>query len=111
MNRAELRRTEKEQHKKTKTYTLTQEQITDLKETAVKEAVEKAFTLMLALPLEVLITEEYWMKSAKKRMPKFIEDVLRVYRGYQNGAISIEEMEKDLWDFAGIKVTRDTVHK
>ena len=70
MNRAELRRTEKEQKKLTKTFVLTQEQINEIKKQAADDAIElmaeKTFVLMLGLPLEILITEEYWKKSAKK---------------------------------------------
>ena len=103
MGRAELRRSQKDQVKKMKTFTLTQDQINVIKEAAVKDAVEKSFILMLALPLEVLITEDYWMKSAKTRIPKFIDDILNLYNAYEEGSISIEEMEKDLWDFAGVR--------
>ena len=108
MNRAELRRKEKEQQKQTKTYVLTQAQIDDMKKEITKEAIDKAvsqaFVIMLAMPLEVLITEEYWMKSAKKRIPKFMDDVLSVYRAYSTGDLTIEEMASDLKEFAGIEV-------
>lgn len=103
MGRAELRRIQKENEKQTKTYTLTQEQMDELYNKALKEAVKKAFFLMLAIPLEILITEEYWMQSAKEKMPKFMDEVLYLYNAYEEGSISIEEMEMDLWDFAGIK--------
>ena len=43
--------------------------------TIEKEATEKAFLYMLAIPLNVLFND-YWKKSAKKRAPKFIEDVM-----------------------------------
>lgn len=108
MSRAEQRRAQKEKLGKTKTYILTQKQIDAIRAEAIKEAhdaaAEKAFILMLAIPLEVLITEDYWMKSAKRRLPKFIDEVLRVYKGYENGMISIDEMKDDLLEFAGIKI-------
>lgn len=103
MGRAELRRIQKENGKKTKTYTLTQEQMDELYNKSLKEAVEKAFFLMLAIPLEILITEEYWMESAKEKIPKFIDEVLYLYNAYEEGSISIEEMELDLLNFAGVK--------
>lgn len=43
-----------------------------------KEATEKAFLYMLAIPLNVLASK-YWKKSAKKRLPKFIEEVIGMY--------------------------------
>lgn len=107
MDRAEFRRVRKEILKKDKIFTVTQAQIDMMKQEAydqaIKEVSEKAFILMLALPLEVLITEEYWMKSAKKRMPKFIDDILKLYKAYEEGSISMEEMEEDLWTFGGIR--------
>lgn len=107
MNRAELRRAGKEQQKHNKTFVLTQDQINEIKKQAADDAIglmaEKAFVLMLGLPLEILITEEYWQKSAKKRLPKFMDDVLTLYKAYQNGLISFEEIEADLWEFAGIR--------
>ena len=49
-----------------------------MKEVAKKEAkkmesdaVEKAFLYMLAIPLNVLVND-YWSKTAKKKVPKFI---------------------------------------
>lgn len=89
---------------KQKTFLLTQDSIDKIKETAAKEAAAKAFILMLALPLEVLITEEYWMKSAKKRIPKFIDDILNLYKAYEEGSISLEEMKEDLWTFGHIRL-------
>lgn len=106
MNRAELRRAKKEEQQKTKVYTLTQVQIDQIKEAAMNEAANRVMFLMLALPLEVLITEEYWKKSAKRRLPKFINDVLDLYKAYEEGSIAIEEMEEDLWKFAGVKLKK-----
>lgn len=104
MSRAELRRLNKTLEKKTKTYVMTQEQIDAIKEEAREEAVEKAFILMLALPLEVLISEDYWIKSAKKRMPKFIDQILSLYESYEAGVLTIEDLEKDLWEFGGVRL-------
>lgn len=110
MNRAELRRLSRGNNKKTKTYNLTQEQIDAIKKEATSEAIREvtdtAFLLMLAIPLEVLITEDYWMKSAKRRIPKFIDAVLEVHQAYERGSISLEEMKADLKEFAGIEYIR-----
>ena len=104
MNRAERRRAEKEVQKTHKIYTLTQEQIDQIKAEAQKEAVNTAFTLMLAIPLEVLIGEGYWEKSAKKRIPKFLEEVLSLYDSYEKGVLTMAEMREDLWNIGGIKL-------
>lgn len=104
MTRAEIRRSQKEQSKPAKVYTLTQAQIDQIKQQAVEEAVDKAFFLMLALPCEVLANEGYWEKSAKKKMPKFIDDILSLYAAYEQGVVTMEQMQKDLWDIAGVKL-------
>lgn len=104
MNRAERRRAEKQAKKdKVTTYNLTQEQINQIKQEASKEAIDTAFTLMLALPLEVL-KEKYWAKSAKRRLPEFVDDVLSLYENWDTGLLTIEEMREDLWEYGGIKL-------
>lgn len=105
MNRAERRRAEKQAHKaKTATYNLTQEQIDKIKQEARDEAVDVAVTLMLALPLEVLMGEGYWEKTAKRRLPKFLDDVLSLYDSWNKGVLTIEELREDLWKYGGIKL-------
>lgn len=104
MNRAERRRAEKQAKKdKVTTYNLTQEQINQIKQEASKEAIDTAFTLMLALPLEVL-KNKYWVKSAKRRLPKFLDEVLSLYENWDTGLLTIEEMREDLWEYGGIKL-------
>lgn len=101
MNRAERRKAGKKG--KVATYTLSQEQIDQIKQEARAEAIETAFTLILALPLEVL-KDKYWVKTAKRRLPKFTDDVLSLYDRWTKGLITIEELRKDLWNYGGIKL-------
>jgi hypothetical protein len=103
MNRSEMRRSHNAQQKKNKVFTLTQGQIDDIRKEAVKKATEKAFVLMLALPLEVLRSEEYWIKSAKKKLPKFMADVLMMYHAFEEGVITMEELEADLFEYGEIQ--------
>ena len=104
MNRAERRRAEKGALKSKKTYTLTQGQIDRIKKDAVAEASSIGFLLMLAIPLEVLIGDGYWEKSAKKRLPKFLDDVLSLYDSWEKGVLTIEELREDLWEYGGIRL-------
>lgn len=104
MGRAERRRAEKEAGKKQKTYILTQEQVDQIKADARQDAIETAFTLMLAIPMEVLIGDDYWPKSGKKRIPKFLEDVLSLYDSWEKGVLTLDELRADLWKWGGIKV-------
>jgi hypothetical protein len=105
MTRAERRRAEKEaQKRKTVVYNLTQEQIDQIKQEAKNEAVDIAFTLMLAIPLEVLQGEGYWEKTAKKRLPKFLDEVLSLYDAWNKGVLTLEELREDLWKYGGIEL-------
>ena len=67
------------------------------------EAIEKAFVYMLAIPLNVL-ANDYWEKSAKKRMPKFIDDVVSLYVSVQNGNVSNEELIDLVKEYAGLEL-------
>jgi hypothetical protein len=104
MSRAERRRIERETKKKTKVYTLTQEQIDQIKREAGDKAIDTAFTLLLAIPLEVLIGEGYWEKTAKKRLPKFLDEVLSLYDSWEKGVLTLEDLKADLWEYGGIKL-------
>lgn len=68
-----------------------------------KEATEKAFLYMLAIPLNVLFND-YWQKSAKKRAPKFIEDVMSLYEAVQQGVVSDKQLADLLDELAGVKI-------
>lgn len=116
MNRAERRRATREQEKaKTATYNLTQaqldamiqerigEKLRQVKQEATEETVNTAMVLLLTLPLEVLM-DFYWKKSYARRIPEFTEHVLDYYEKWQNGELDIEDLKKDLWEYAGIRL-------
>ena len=75
-------------------------------QTMEKEATEKAFLYMLAIPLNVLFND-YWQKSAKKRAPKFIEDVMNLYDAVQQGVVSDKQLADLLDELAGVKIDAD----
>lgn len=104
MSRAEYRRQQRESQKLSKTYTLTQAQIDQMKETVRKQAVHEVLTLMLAIPCEILISEGYWEKTAKKKMPKFLDECLSLYSAYEQGVVTMEQMQEDLKKYGGIEV-------
>ena len=74
--------------------------------TIEKEATEKAFLYMLAIPLNVLFND-YWQKAAKKRAPKFIEDVMNLYDAVQHGVVSDKQLADLLDELAGVKIDAD----
>ena len=71
-----------------------------------KEAEEKAFLRMLAIPLNVLVND-YWPKTAKKRLPKFVDDCLSLYDSYNAGVLTLAELREDLWKWGGVKLEVD----
>lgn len=68
-----------------------------------REAIEKAFVYMLAIPLNVL-ANDYWEKSAKKRIPKFIDDVISLFDSVQSGVVSNEQLIDLVKEYAGIEL-------
>ena len=114
MGRADFRRQKREEQKKKKTYVLTTEDIVKIRNEerikAKKEALEKTeqladdiLKMMLVIPVNVLISD-YWEKSAKKRIPKFVDDCLSLYENWINGHVSMEEMQKLTEEYADIKL-------
>ena len=74
------------------------------------QATEKAFLYMLAIPLNILVND-YWSKTAKRKAPKFIEEVINLYEAVQNGNVSEKELADLLEDMAGVKITADWLDK
>lgn len=74
------------------------------------EATEKALLYMLAIPLSILFND-YWPKSAKKKAPKFIDEVIKYYLAVQDGYVSDQELVDTLYDLAGVRVTADWLNR
>ena len=86
--RAEFRR---QQKYNSKTYTLTQQQIDQIKKDAEQEAIDKSFMMMLSIPSYVL-SENDWKKSSDKRIPPFIDKCLEIYEDVVSGKRSFTEL-------------------
>lgn len=67
------------------------------------EATEKAFLYMMAIPLNVLASD-YWSKSAKKRAPKFLEEVASLYQAVVEGVVTEQQLADFLKDIAGVTI-------
>lgn len=104
MSRAEMRRKSREASKSTKTYQFTQEQLMQFKRQEYERArsdilkhtddlAEEILEMMLVIPTNVLVND-YWPGIAKKRIPKFIRDCLSLYNAWQEGQVSMEEMQE-----------------
>lgn len=123
MTRAELRRAQKESESTTKTYNMTAAQLQALEKRMYDEAYKRArenilsnidrlgdemFKMMLVIPTNLLI-EDYWKKSAKTRIPKFVDDCLSLYEAWIQGVVNMDEMVKLTEEYSGIKmVEKDT---
>ena len=70
------------------------------------EATEKAFLYMMAIPLNVL-ANDYWSKTAKKRAPKFLEEVASLYESVIAGVVTEQELADFLKDIAGVQIEAD----
>ena len=107
MGRAERRRLEREKGKAQKVNTITQSQIDAMKKKAVDDAVSIGFTLMLSIPVTIL-HDKYWVKTASKKLPKFVDQCLDLYDSYNKGYVTFEELRETLWEEGGIKLERSS---
>lgn len=116
MNRAEMRRADRQKRKdRTATYNFTKAQLDAIvherigdelkriKQEAADEAVNTAMILLLTIPLEVLM-DYYWPKSYAKRLPGFTDHVLEYYEMWQNGELDMDKLQDDLWEYGGVKL-------
>lgn len=121
MTRAELRRAQRESKSSTKTYNMTATQLQALEKRMYDEAYKRAredilshidrlgdeiFKMMLVIPTNLLI-EDYWKKSAKKRIPKFVEDCLSLYDAWICGVVDMDQMVKLTEEYSGIKLVEE----
>ena len=64
------------------------------------DAERNAFLKSLAIPLQLLATD-YWSKTASKRIPEFLENVLSLYDSLGAGIVTYEEVFQVLEDLTG----------
>lgn len=107
------------QMKKAKRTGLTELDLLRMKEIAKKhayamegEAVERAFFLMLTIPLNILVND-YWSCKARKK-PKgsdktyaeeFTEAVVSLYQSWEAGVVTDNELLDLLKDYTGMDIT------
>lgn len=101
MNRAERRRLKRNQESRNATYTLRNEDVTRIKQDAAQEAVDKAFVLMLGLPMIVLRDKYGW---GKKRLSDFMNHVLEQYDSFNKNFISLDDLWNTIEKETGVKL-------
>ena len=92
--------------KKTPTYNLTMQQIEDMKKQASKEAVEVAWTLMLGLPCLPLMDK---FGFTGEQLERYLDEVMDYYDSYEKGYITLEDVQKVIWDEGGTKIEKKTI--
>lgn len=111
MTRAERRREEK---KKTVTYRLTAEELKSIRQQEFEKArkmlaetnskvATDILKMMLVIPVNVLVSD-YWIKSAKTKIPKFVEDCMSLYKTWETGSVDMDDMQKLAEEYSGIKL-------
>lgn len=114
MSRAELRRQKRENVKKAKTFIMTAEELEKIKMQEFNRAkkllldknddlAEQILQMMLVIPTNVLIAD-YWPKSAKQRIPEFVESCMSLYQAWEQGVVTMTEMQELTEEYAGIKL-------
>lgn len=120
MSRAELRRQKREDVKKAKTFIMTAEELEKIRMQEFNRAkkllldknddlAEQILQMMLVIPTNVLIAD-YWPKTAKQRIPEFVESCMSLYQAWEQGVVTMTEMQELTEKYAGIKlIGRGTV--
>lgn len=114
MSRAELRRQKRENVKKAKTFIMTAEELEKIRMQEFNRAkkllldknddlAEQILQMMLVIPTNVLIAD-YWPKSAKQRIPEFVESCMSLYQAWEQGVVTMTEMQELTEEYAGIKL-------
>lgn len=101
MNRADRRRLKRNQESRNATYTLRNEDVTRIKQDAAQEAIDKAFVLMLGLPMIVLRDKYGW---GKKRLSDFMNHVLEQYDSFNKNFISLDDLWNAIEKETGVKL-------
>lgn len=99
MNRAERRRNAVTS--KPKTYVLTEDQITKLKQEAAFEATRRAFLMFMAIPIMVLHDK---FGFGRQRLERFLDYALIWFDSVQNNETPLVELVKIAEKECGIKV-------
>ena len=74
---------------KTPTYNLTEQQISDIKKQASKEAIEVAWTLMLGLPCMPLLDK---FNFTGEDLERFLDELMDYYDSYERGYITLKDV-------------------
>ena len=97
--------TEEPTKKKTPTYNMTMEQINAIKKSAVNEAIEAAWTLMLGFPVMQLSDKHGF---TEEDLDKFVDGVIELYDSYDKGYITLADVHMALKNEVGVSIIGKT---
>jgi len=86
---------------KTPTYNLTMEQIAAIKKSAVHDAVEAAWVLMLGLPVMAL-TDKHGFTA--EQVDQLVDDILDLHDSYEKGYLTLEDIHATLKEEHGLVI-------
>ena len=102
MNRAERRRSAKQQEKQ-RTYVLTEDQINQMKRDAVNEATQRAFLMFLSIPVMVLHDK---FGFGKQRLSRFMDYALIWFESVKNDETQLMELVGVAENECGIQIIK-----
>ena len=102
MNRAERRRQKKATEKAEKVVNVKAADVARLKEKATIEAANKAFILILAIPM-IVLRDDFGFGG--KRLTKFIDRALEQYKCFESGAVTIDELRQIIYEETGVSIS------
>ena len=125
MTRAEFRRIDRERKKDEVKYTLTQSQLTAIRNEVKAEYEERwakgrseiidkvakeSFKLILCIPVMVIHDKLDLLAQSDNPELLFAEECSNVYLAFQNGNVTLEELEEGLFEETGIRFYETTGH-
>lgn len=84
------------------TYTLTRAQIQEIKKGCTNEALDTAFKLMLSIPVMVIHDKFNQIMKKEGREETFIKLVLETYECFNDGYVTLDDLQKCLKEEAGV---------
>lgn len=121
MNRKQRRKQEKQNknlqksEKTEKFYTVSDKKLEEIKENSKNEGIEEAFILMMGLSVMTIsdhIHDLYKVKGYEKcREERFTDYVLQLWKEYQEGIFSLQDVMDCLKDECGLTIELDRVKK
>lgn len=91
---------------KTPTYNMTDQQISDMKKQAAKEAVEVAWTLMLGLPCMPLLDK---FGFSGEDLERFLDELMDYYDSYEKDYITLKDVHDVVLEETGYDIIEKRV--